>query len=154
MDQMKWCVQQKKGIALVEPSDNLGDAYLTKAEDALEMLSLAKSRDWQFTTAYYTIYNGVYSLLMKIGIKCEIHSCTIEFTKRFLKSHFTTDDFELIDKAFSARIDSQYYVNRKVPEEIYDLIMERTPTFLVKCKNIVLEQKEIEEIRKKIASSR
>ena len=152
MDQIKWCLNQKKGIELFEPSDNLRDAYLIKAEEALETLRTSKSRDWQFTTAYYTIYHGIYSLLMKIGIKCEIHSCTIEFTKRYLKDHFTTEDFELVDKAFSARIDSQYYVNRKVPDQNYDLIMKKTPAFLVKCKNVVLEQKEIELIREQISA--
>ena len=131
MDQMKWCLTQKKGIELVEPSDNLRDAYIIKAEEALETLRTSKSRDWQLTTAYYTIYHGIYSLLMTIGVKCEIHSCTIEFTKRFLKEYFTSDDFELIDKAFSARIDSQYYVNRKVPDQNYDLIMKKTPLLLI-----------------------
>ena len=154
MDQIKWCLNQKKGIELVEPSDNLRDAYLVKAEDALDTLKTSKSRDWQLTTAYYTIYNSIYSLLMKIGIKCEIHSCTIEFTKRYLKDHFTPEDFELIDKAFSARIDSQYYVNRQVPDQNYDLITKKTPAFLVKCKNIVLDQKEIIEIRARVSSVR
>ena len=154
MDQIKWCLNQKKGIELVEPSDNLRDAYLVKAEDALDTLKTSRSRDWQLTTAYYTIYNSIYSLLMKIGIKCEIHSCTIEFTKRYLKDHFTPEDFELIDKAFSARIDSQYYVNRQVPDQNYDLIMKKTPAFLVKCKNIVLDQKEITEIRARVSSVR
>jgi len=154
MDQIKWCLNQKKGIEIVETSDNLRDAYLIKAEDALDTLKTSKSRDWQLTTAYYTIYNSMYSLLMKIGIKCEIHSCTIEFTKRYLIDHFTSEDFELIDKAFSARIDSQYYVNRQVPDQNYDLIMKKTPAFLVKCKNIVLDQKEITEIRARVSSVR
>ena len=87
-------------------------------------------------------------------IKCEIHSCTIEFTKRFLKDHFTPEDFELIDKAFSARIDSQYYVNKQVPDQNYDLIMKKTPAFLVKCKNIVLDQKEIIQIRARVLTVR
>lgn len=91
---------------------------------------------------------------MKIGIKCEIHSCTIEFAKRYLKDHFTPEDFELIDKAFSARIDSQYYVNRNVPDHNYDLIMKKTPAFLVEYKNIVLDQKEIIEIRARVSSVR
>ena len=133
-------MQQKKGIELVEPSDNLRDAYLLKAEDALDTLKTSKSRDWQLTIAYYTLYNGLYSLLMKIGVKCEIHSCTLEFAKRFLQDYFSSSDFELIDKAFSARIDSQYYVNRQVPDQNYDLIMRKTPVFLVKCKNIVIKE--------------
>ncbi len=152
MDQIKWCMQQKKGIELIDPSDNLREAYLMKAEEALDTIRTSKSKDWQLTAAYYTIYHGIYSLLTKIGVKCEIHSCTIEFIRRFLKENFSSEDFELIDKAFSARIDSQYYVNRKVSDQNYNLIIKKTPLFLVKCKNILLEQKEIEEIRNKLSS--
>jgi len=152
MDQIKWCLNQKKGIELVEPNDNLREAYLIKADEALETLRTSKIKDWQLTTAYYAIYHSLYSLLMKIGVKCEIHSCTIEFAKRFLKKYFSAEDFELVDKAFSARIDSQYYVNREVPDENYNLIIKKTPAFLVKCKNIVIEQEEMNKIRKQIAS--
>jgi len=91
---------------------------------------------------------------MKIGVKCEIHSCTIEFAKRFLKKYFSAEDFELIDKAFSARIDSQYYVNREVSDENYNLIIKKTPAFLVKCKNIVIEQEDIDKIREQLRSLR
>ncbi|MFH1439087.1 MAG: HEPN domain-containing protein [Candidatus Woesearchaeota archaeon] len=154
MDQIKWCLQQKKGIKFVEPNDNLRKAYLIKAEEALDTLRTSKSRDWQLTTAYYTIYHSIYSLLMKIGIKCEIHSCTIEFAKRFLTKYLSIEDFELIDKAFSARIDSQYYVNREIPNQNYDIIMKKTPAFLVKCKNILLEEEEIKYIIKQITSLR
>jgi uncharacterized protein (UPF0332 family) len=151
MDQIKWCLRQKKGIELIEPSDNLRDAYLIKAEEALGTLRTSKSRDWQLIAAYYTIYHGIYSLLMKIGIKCEIHSCTIEFAKRFLNKIFSKEDFGLIEKAFSARIDSQYYVNREVPDKNFVIIMKKTPAFLVKCKNAVIKQNEIEYIRNQIS---
>ncbi len=154
MDQIKWCLNKKKGIELVEPNDNLREAYLIKADEALETLRTSKIKDWQLTTAYYAIYHSLYSLLMKIGVKCEIHSCTIEFAKRFLKKYLSAEDFELIDKAFSARIDSQYYVNREVPDENYNLIIKKTPAFLVKCKNIVIEQEDIDKIREQLASLR
>lgn len=150
MDKIKWCLDQKKGIEIVEPNDNLHDAYLLKADEALEVLRIATIRDWQLTTAYYAIYFGIYSLLMKIGIKCEIHSCTIEFSKRYLKKHFLAEDFVLLDKAFKARNDAQYYVNREVTNEDFQLIMKQTPALLVKCKNIIIDQKEIVEIREKI----
>jgi len=38
MDQIKWCLSQKKGIETVQLSDNLREAYLRKAEEALEVL--------------------------------------------------------------------------------------------------------------------
>lgn len=147
-------MQQKKGIELVEPSNNLREAYLIKADEALAVLRATDIRDWRITTAYYAMYHGLYSLLMKIGIKCEIHTCTIEFAKRYLDMHFTKDDFSLLDKAFRARNDAQYYVNREVTNEDYQLILKKAPAFLVKCKNIVLDQKEITEIRARISSVR
>ena len=112
------------------------------------------SRDWKISTAYYSLYFSLYALLIRIGRKCEIHSCTIEFAKRFLNKHFSKEDFDLIDKAFSARIDSQYYVNREVPDMNYQLIIKKAPSFLVKCKNIIIEQKETLEIREKIKIDR
>jgi uncharacterized protein (UPF0332 family) len=145
-------MQQKKGIELVEPSNNLHQAYLLKAEEALVESNSAASKSWKLVTAYYAIYYGVYSLLMKMGVKSEIHSCTIEFAKRALKAHLSLDDFKLIDRAFEARNDSQYYVNRQVPQEGYEMITGKTPGFLVKCKNIVLEEKEILEKRNALAA--
>jgi uncharacterized protein (UPF0332 family) len=152
MDTIEWCIKQNKGIQLVEPNENLRNGYLLKAEEALDTIRTSKSRDWQITAAYYTIYHSIYSLLMKIGIKCEIHSCTIKFSKTFLNKYLSNSDFQLIDKAFTVRIDSQYYINRKVPDDNYNYIIKNSPNFLVKCKNIVLNQTVINNIRTKIIS--
>ena len=152
MDSIKWCLNQRRGIELVEPNDNLQKAYISKAEDSLETLQTSRNKDWKLTAAYYTIYQGIYSILMKIGIKCEIHSCTIEFTKKFLGDYFNLENIELIEIASSARIDAQYYVNRKVPDKNYSLILEKTPEFLVKCKNLTITPSEIKKIRAKILS--
>ncbi len=58
MDQIKWCLKQKKGIELIEPNNNLREAYLIKAEEALETLRTTKSKDWKLITAYYAIYKA------------------------------------------------------------------------------------------------
>ena len=117
------------------------------------MLRSTAVRDWQLTTAYYAMYHGIYSLLMRAGIKCEIHSCTIEFARIYLDKHLTSQDMTLIDKAFRARNDAQYYVNREVTNDDYEIIMKSAAPFLVKCKNIIISQKEINEIREKIKSA-
>lgn len=150
MDQIKWCLTQKNGIELVDPSENLRIAYIKKAEDSLAVIGIPVSRDWKLITAYYTIYQGIYSLLVKIGIKCEIHSCTIAFAKRFLDKYISKEDFILIDKAFLARQNSQYYVDRTVSDQDYAFILSKTPRFLIKCKNMIIEQNEIKKIREEI----
>ena len=139
MDKIKWCVGKKEGLALIEPNSNLAEAYTKKAEEALESMRLNTIKDWKISTAYYTIYFSLYSLLVRVGIKCEIHSCTIEFAKQFLREYF------------KARIDSQYYVDRTVPDSQYNKMVELAPEFLVKCKSILikLNEKKINEIRKK-----
>ena len=73
MDRIGWCLRQNKGIEIVDPSNNLRKAHLIKAEESLEVLRSTKIRDWQLTTAYYAIYPRHLFLLMKTGIKCEIH---------------------------------------------------------------------------------
>lgn len=59
MGKIEWCVHKKDGIELVEPNENLRNAYLLKAEEALEASRAAISKDWQLTAAYYTIYSSL-----------------------------------------------------------------------------------------------
>ncbi len=89
--------------------------------------------------------------MMKIGVRCEIHSCTIEFTKRFLKEYFNENEIDFIEECLKARIDCQYYIDRSIPDEEFQKILEFAPNFLVKCKSIFvkLNEKKINEIRKK-----
>ena len=70
---------------------------------------------------------------MKLGVKCGIHSCTIEFTKRFLNEFFEESELNFIENSLKARIDSQYYINRTVPDEQYNKMIQKAPEFLMKC---------------------
>src|SRR3989344_2215853 len=150
MDKIKWCAGKKEGLSLIEPNSNLAEAYIKKAEEALESMRINVIKDWKISTAYYTIYFSLYSILIKIGVKCEIHSCTIEFAKRFLKEFFSEEELDFTEDSLKARIDSQYYVDRTVPDEQYNRMAKNAPEFLVKCKSILikLNEKKINEIRK------
>ena len=151
MDKIKWCSGKKEGLNLIEPNSNLAEAYIKKAEDALESLRVNIIKDWKISTAYYTLYFSLYSILTKIGIKCEIHSCTIEFAKRFLKDYFNKEELDFTEDSLKARIDSQYYIDRTVPDEQYNKMIMKAPEFLVKCKSILikLNEKKVNEIRGK-----
>ena len=149
MDKIRWCAGKKEGLSLIEPNSNLAEAYIKKSEEALESMRVNVIKDWKISTAYYTLYFSLYAVLTKIGIKCEIHSCTIEFAKRFLREYFTEEDLDFTEDSLKARIDSQYYVDRTVPDEQYNKMIKNTPEFLVKCKSILvkLNEKKINEIR-------
>ena len=73
---------------------------------------------------------------MKIGVKCGIHNCTIEFMKQMLNGFYSHEDINIIKKAFDTRIIAQYYVNKVVSKEDSDYIMEKAPLFFVKSKEI------------------
>jgi len=153
MANIEWCKKQKNGIELVEPNQDLAKAYLKKAEDSLSAsLNLDNNKDWKISSLYYTMYFSVYAVLMKIGVKCEIHSCTTAFAETFLKDHITKDKLELLNKSMKARIDVQYYTNRNISDSLYKEMIESAPKFIVSCKDIInkLTEKEIAKIRDKI----
>ena len=107
------CAGKKEGLCFIEPNSNLAEAYLKKAGEALESMRVNIIKDWKISTAYYTLYFSLYSVLTKIGIKCEIHSYTIEFAKRFLSGYFTEEELDFTEDSLTARIDSQYYIEKK-----------------------------------------
>jgi len=40
MDQIRWCLSKNNGLEVIEPNDNLRDAYIKKAEEAMESMRL------------------------------------------------------------------------------------------------------------------
>ena len=151
MNKIEWCKKKKNGLELIASNNNLAIAYLKKAEESLESMRENITKDWKISTAYYTVYFSLYSLLMKIGIKCEIHSCTIEFAKTFLSDFFKKSELDFFEDSLKARIDSQYYINRTISNEQYEKMIQDAPKILVKCKNVLikLNEKKIKEIRDK-----
>ena len=83
-NKISWCKEQNKGLKLIEPNDSLAEEYYKNAEESLRIAVQIKdmgSNMWIATHKYYTEYLAAYAILMKIGIKSEIHSCTIEVIK-------------------------------------------------------------------------
>ena len=59
MNKIRWCLKQKNGLELIEPNEELKDAYLKKAEDSLRATaSLKGNKDWEISSSYYTICNS------------------------------------------------------------------------------------------------
>ena len=86
-----------------------------------------------------------------MGIKCEIHSCTLEFAKQFLNEFFNPEEMDFMGKSLKSRVDSQYYIDRSVPDDQYQRMIQSAPNFLVKCKSIQIKltENKIKEIREK-----
>ena len=153
MVKINWCKRKRAGFTLVSPNKNLQKAYLYKASDALETSRIVPSIEWKIASSYYCMYFSLYSLLMRIGVKSEIHSCTIEFAKQFLNQIFDEMEISLLEKAFNLRNDSQYYVDRKLLEEEVEAVLRAAPLMYIKCKQLHITETEVEGIRTEFEST-
>ena len=149
MVSIKWCLNTKNGLEIISPNINTAESYLKMAEESIYSLQTVQSRRWTATMSYYIFYYSLYSLMSRIGIKCEIHLCSLAFMKNFLTAFYSEDEIKLIEKAFSARIDLQYYANRPVDTEIIDEIKSSCKDFYIKTKTILssITEEQIQKIR-------
>ena len=76
MNKLSWCKEQAKGISIIEPNLILSDSYLKEA--AYNLLQMTKVEGkLKVVLGYYACYSAIYSLLIRVGVKCEIHDCTL-----------------------------------------------------------------------------
>src|SRR3989338_7705191 len=126
MNRISWCKKQDKGIKFTEPNNNLSSEYFRNAEESLLVLRSVmntKSNMWIATVRYYAEYFAFYSILMKIGVKCEIHDCTIQLAK-FLEDEGVVKGgtFGVLNADKELRIDNQYYLKNKAVEVDFEKI--------------------------------
>lgn len=134
---LKWCAKQKNGIKIVSESINLQKAYLTKSKNAIKSMELnakAGINDWTISTSYYARYDAVYALFSRIGIKCEIHDCTIALFKHLFSGTIASSFIQDLEKSKDDRIDAQYYTG---------IIKINSKKVIADTKNFVLEIEKI-----------
>ncbi len=142
-DKIIWCLKQKKGIKLIELKLHLSESYMKEADETLENVFTAKGK-WRLITAYYACYSAFYSLLMKCGIRCEIHDCSLELMELF---DFDASEIEYLKGLKGDRIQAQYYLKNIELENEIDV-----KKFILRCKTLInnLNSEKIEKIRAKI----
>jgi len=143
-DKIEWCLQRNKGIKLIEPNGNLSKSYINEALSDLETIEKVNEK-WKIITSYYSCYNALYSILMKIGIKCEIHDCTIALMELL---GFDPLEINFMHSLKEKRINVQYYLKSS------DLFVDKKKVFdfVITCKKILnlLNDKKINRIRSKL----
>ncbi len=156
MVSIKWCWKNSKGLRIVQPNENVSDSYLSMAEESIRALNKLKGVDiWSTTITYYIFYYSLYSLMMRIGVKCEIHLCSLEFMKRFLSEFYDERDVKMINKAFNARINLQYYPERPVDQKSLEEIKKYCKHFFIKTKDVLslITEDDISKLRKYLNDS-
>ncbi len=126
---IRWCLRAKNGLELVEPNENVSRSYLKMAEESLEQLKKLESKIWIASASYYTMYYCLYALLMRIGVKCEIHACSLLFMKTFLRKFYSEKDIEMIYEASEARSDLQYYPDKGVLDSTINQVKKYASDF-------------------------
>jgi uncharacterized protein (UPF0332 family) len=116
-----------------------------------------KETDWTATTAYYARYFALYALLMKIGVKSEIHDCTINIAKllaknKILNPHLIND----ITKAKQTRIDTQYYVAKELNQTDIKNNTEAARKFVLQIEQTIenITQQQINTIRTQLKKAK
>lgn len=142
---IEWCLEQEKGIKLIEPNENLVNKYLESCNEDLENVPKVTGK-WKTVTSYYACYNALYALLCKVGIKSEIHDCSIALMDLL---GYDRKDIDFLRELKEERIDVQYYL-----EEPSEIDLERIKEFVEETKRLITETNDlkVEEIRGKINS--
>lgn len=145
-----WCAKQKKGIKIVEPNNNLCDAYLKKAGNSLKAMKLnmdAGLFDWAVDAAYYARYHAIYALLQKCGIDSEIHDCSIALIKFLFKGKLTEDLINELQNAKKDRVSLVYYTNQLIDEKEIRKNVALAPNFVLAIEKIISELNDVNQIR-------
>lgn len=154
MVKISWCLRQKGGLKLVEPNARLASSYLKMSEGAVGTMNREKGENTisSISAGYYAIYYSLYAIMQKIGVKSEIHSCSIEFMKNFLMDFYAEEDIDLIEIAFFSRNTLQYYADKSVNQKDMERVWGDAYGFFVKSRGILsnLTEKKINGIREKL----
>lgn len=77
----------EKKIQLIEPSENIKNAYLKRSEESLmssKLLADVGNLNDSIALTYYSMYYSVLALFYRIGLKCENHTASILLLKGIL----------------------------------------------------------------------
>ena len=159
-DGLTWCFKQKRGIRITEPNQNLTKAYLKKAASALNTMTATmqiNEIEWTATAAYYARYFALYALLMRIGVKSEIHDCTINLAQLLANNKSLSQKLvDEIAEAKQTRIDTQYYIATQLNQKQIRQNAETARKFVLEIEqtieNITTEQ--INTIRTRLKEAR
>jgi len=158
MVSLKWCSNQSKGFRLVEPNKNMSEGYMELAKSSIGTMNREKGKNnvFSISAGYYSMYYALYGVMINIGIKCEIHACSIKFMENFLDEFYSKEDMENIYSAFKLRNSVQYYVGTIIEDTQIKILQNNAQDFVSKSMKILmsLNETKIIEIRDKFADTK
>ena len=157
-DDYSFCFKKSGGLKIIDSNERFVEIYKKKSRSALNMLESAKEKqedEWILDTSYYAKYFMVYALFMKVGIKSEIHDCTIfALNSLFVEEGIIDNDiYEELEKSKDLRVGALYYDKDFGREEILKRA-KTAPEFCLKVESILdkITKEDIEKVREKFNS--
>ena len=140
----------EKKLQIVEPSENIKNAYLKRSEESLissKILASAGNLNDAIALTYYSMYYSVLALFYRVGLKSENHTASI----LLLKGIFGMDTRE-IEKAKRERIDNQYYIDFHITKYELEQMIKIAESFNSEIIVFIdsLKEREIIEYRNKL----
>ena len=143
MVNLDWCKKQIGGISLIEKKQHLSESYLREAYDSFDAC-LKNTGKWKVITGYYSCYNALYSILMKCGIKSEIHDCSIKLMILF---DFSDTEIKFLEDLKRKKINAQYYLREVNLDDV-----SKVKNFILRCELILndLNDDVINQVRERL----
>ncbi len=143
---------QQEKINFVNPSENICNSYIKKAENSLKSASILIKNDLyedSISKSYYTMYNVLTGLLFKIGIKCENHTASILLLRLLFKNNTL---YKTIKSAKKERIEKQYCIEEETTKTTALDMFKDAEEFLINIKLIIktIKESEIKNYRNKL----
>ena len=155
-----FCFKKAKGLKLISPNENLVEVYKRKSRSALNMISSAiekQENEWILETSYYAKYFMVYALFMKVGIKSEIHDCTLFALKSLFQDSgiINLEIYTDLEASRDLRVGSLYY-DREFGKEGILKRANTAPNFCLEVESIIdnISKEDVIKIRKKFETTK
>src|SRR3972149_8444170 len=150
---LKWCLRQERGIrwpCLLTISRRRIWRNHAMSLRSMEVNAQAGIEEWTVSASYYAKYFAVYALLSKIGVKSEIHGCTIAL---FGYLFSTVEYHHLVRELRQSkddRGDGRHYT-RELEVNLTDL-MQQTKQFVLQIEELIdgLNSEEVAALQKKL----
>jgi len=143
-------LKQSKELELVDPSEEVSQSFIEKSNNSMKaakVLTRNKLCDDAISSAYYSTYNILTSLLAKTGIKCENHTASILVLKKlYHKNELAREIF----KHKEERENAQYHLTLKNAKETAEKMIKKAEELNNKIRLEIqnLKAQDIEKIRK------
>jgi uncharacterized protein (UPF0332 family) len=153
LNHLQWCLSKDNGIRIVAPSEQLVRAYREKSKTALKSMEVNRREgiaEWAISTSYYAKYFIVYALFAKLGVKSEIHSCTIALFEYLVGDDLPANLVHNFRRSKEDRVETQYYpLNEEVD---LDSVATETTAFALEIEKLLdsLNSKRIAQLQHKL----